>query len=90
MNKIIERLICDCNPGKVYASKSTFNTHKKSKRHKAWETKNQELDHRKTITRLQNEIESLKIKNGILEEKFSRLDERHIKLKGMYLKVVKG
>jgi hypothetical protein len=80
--KLIQRLNCECNPGKIYASKSTFNKHRSSKRHKQWELQNQELDHRKTITKLQNY-------NTALETKFKRLEQRYNKLKGLYEKSLK-
>jgi hypothetical protein len=38
---LTERLTCNCNTGKIYASK----------RHISYETSGQELEHRKTITK---------------------------------------
>jgi hypothetical protein len=77
---LTERLTCKCNPGKIYASKSTFNSHKKSKRHVSYETSGQELEHRKTITKLQNKVEQLKNFSSLIEEKYfsQELENRKI------------
>lgn len=39
---IVEQHVCPCNPGFVYKSKSTYNVHKKSKKHLAYDSKRKE------------------------------------------------
>lgn len=87
--KITEQLTCDCNPGKIYASKSSFKTHFKSKRHKQWENSKQELEHRKKNVLLENEIISLKCKLEAFQKNYISLDKKYNKLKELYLTVIK-
>ena len=72
-SEIVTVLTCGCNDGFNWKSKTTYKEHFKSKRHITYETIQQELDHRKTITKLQNEL--IKLQND------------HEKLKKMYLDV---
>ncbi|UKZ11132.1 hypothetical protein EhVM1_000117 [Emiliania huxleyi virus M1] len=51
---------CECNPSKLYASKSTFNKHFTSKRHKDWESTDELRDMKIQLTRAQNEIIGLR------------------------------
>lgn len=66
---------------KLYASKYTFNKHKESKRHKSYELKNQEFDHRKTITSKDIEISRINTKYNELLLKFQNLEKRYKNLK---------
>jgi transposase-like protein len=65
---LIEIYRCDCNPDYTYKTKSTFNSHKKSKRHVNYVRNNQERSHRETIARLQIENDHLKRINASLQE----------------------
>ncbi|MDA9846966.1 hypothetical protein N9C10_03435 [Flavobacteriaceae bacterium] len=55
---IVEQLTCPCNPGFIYRSKTTYSTHKKSKKHVAYDSKRK--DEAITATRRDNEIDLLK------------------------------
>lgn len=46
---IVESLQCECNPGKIYSSSSSFRAHKASKRHQEWEQKGEERQLRKRL-----------------------------------------
>jgi 5-methylcytosine-specific restriction endonuclease McrA len=59
---IIQSLTCECNPGKVYASKSTFSSHIKSRRHQQWEVGN-ESKH----VRIRSETEIRRLKRRIVQ-----------------------
>ena len=48
---LVKLLTCDCNPGKVYSSRSTFRSHLKSQRHLRWENVSD-------VTKLRVEYES--------------------------------
>lgn len=77
MDILAERLECNCNPGFVYKSKSTFRTHYKSQRHIAFEFKQQELNHRKTIIELNNQIVKLKLEKLDLSDKYFILKDQY-------------
>ncbi len=64
---------CGCHTGFNWKTKVTYKEHFKSNRHISYVAINQELDHRKTITKLQNELIKIQLE--------------HEKLKKMYLNV---
>jgi hypothetical protein len=71
---LVEQHTCPCNPLFVYKTKSTFNCHKKSKKHIAFETKRKE--EAIAATRRDNEIDLL---NRLLDKKtreFIALEEK--------------
>lgn len=57
---ITEVFTCECNGGKPYANRRSFNEHKKSKKHQRWEQEKEILDIRCRCKRLENEVECLK------------------------------
>ena len=59
---LIQLLTCECNPGKVYASKSTFTSHAKSRRHHQWETGTESKQ-----VRVRSETEIRKLKRRIVQ-----------------------
>lgn len=65
-NELVERLTCECN-NRIYKNIKSLKEHKKRDIHLNWVIKKQELEHRKTITRLQNQLEFLKIENSDLK-----------------------
>ena len=56
---LAQRLECQCNPGKVYASKATFQAHLKSVRHMAHESGKNVRDFQKRLTDAENRIVAL-------------------------------
>lgn len=73
---IVERLECGCNPGKVYASGSSFRKHFASNRHKAWE-KDRKVEEKTSVAEdiLARRIEKLQIDNLSLEKRVRELEE---------------
>ena len=53
---------CECNPGKVYASKATFSSHKNTLRHQRWK-----LEVEKKELRVNSEHETRRLKRRIVE-----------------------
>ena len=66
MNKLVQVLMCPCNPGKVYASRITFAAHEKSKRHREFMANRSIKEYRIRIQQLEDE-------NGRLKEEIDRL-----------------
>lgn len=58
---IIQVYTCDCNPGYTYKSKTSYNNHITTKRHQAWESKQNNRSYRERITELENQISRLKV-----------------------------
>jgi hypothetical protein len=56
---IVEQLSCGCNPGKVYVSRSTYNAHKKTQRHLAWENVSSKKHAASSVIELELEIARL-------------------------------
>lgn len=56
---IVENFTCECN-GKTYPHKKSFNEHKKTKSHQAWEKETELFDLRCRCKRLENENACLK------------------------------
>jgi hypothetical protein len=74
---IVEQLTCPCNPGFVYRSKSTYNAHKKSKKHVAYDSKRKE--EAITATRRDNEIDLMnRIIGSLTRENIKLKDENEI------------
>lgn len=57
---IIHVHTCDCNPGYTYKTRSSYNAHLMSKRHEAWDQKQDNRSHRERITELENQVSRLK------------------------------
>ena len=72
-SEIVPVLTCGCHIGFNWKTKVTYQAHLKSNRHISYVAINQESEHRKTITKLQNELIKIKLE--------------HEKLKKMYLDV---
>ena len=64
---LAESLQCECNPGKIYSSASTFRTHKASKRHQDWEQKGEERQLRKRLGEAEAEVAKMHQKVHELE-----------------------
>lgn len=58
---IIQVYSCDCNPSHTYNNKSSYNNHKKTKRHEAWENKQNNRSYREKIAELENYTSRLKV-----------------------------
>jgi len=69
---IVEQHICPCNPGFIYKSKNTYNYHKKSKKHVAYDSKRKEESI--TATRRDNELD-------LMKRMYDTLTRENIKLK---------
>ena len=76
---IVEQLTCPCNPGFVYSSKSTYNVHKKSKKHVAYDSKRKE--EAITATRRDNEIDLMQRINEKQTREIIHLKDENIHLK---------
>ena len=63
-----EVYICDCNPGKTYRTRATFSAHKKSQRHRAWESSQSERDSAARVAEKDVEIAKLLRRVRELEE----------------------
>ena len=74
---IVEVYTCDCRPSFNWKNKNTYKAHFRSQRHKQLETAAQELDHRKTVVRLQIEVDKLKAENEQLKDKYTALLYRY-------------
>lgn len=70
---VVEVFTCECRTGFNWKTKATYRTHFKSQRHKAHEITAQELEHRKSVTRLQIEADKLKSENVKLMEMYMQL-----------------
>ena len=57
---ISNTLRCECNPNKLYSSKSTYNKHFASKRHRDWEAGDELRQLKIQLTQAQNEILSMR------------------------------
>ena len=71
---LVSVFTCDCKPGFNWKTKATYKAHFTSQRHLQNETRKQELEHRKAVTRLQIEVNRLRLEN--------------IKLRRLYLKLL--
>lgn len=58
--EITESLKCECND-RVYPNRTSLNTHRKTKMHRAWESDNEVRILRCECKRLENENEALKL-----------------------------
>ena len=65
---LAEVLVCQCNPTKNYASRATFNAHKKSQRHIKWELETSTHDLRTSLAEKEYEIARLNRKIMRLEK----------------------
>ena len=65
MSALVEILECACNPGKVYTSKGTFQAHKKTQRHRIWESNRGERD--STMRSISKDYEIIRLKRRIAE-----------------------
>jgi len=70
---IVETYECRCKPGFRWKTRSSFRAHYKSNRHTNMETQEQELENRKTVTRLQIELDKEKTKNKVLKKLYLEL-----------------
>jgi|SaaInlV_125m_DNA_1040241.scaffolds.fasta_scaffold03207_5 5-methylcytosine-specific restriction endonuclease McrA len=70
---LAESLQCECNPGKIYSSASTFRAHKASKRHQDWEQKGQERQLRKRLGDAEAEVAKMHQKIHELETELTSL-----------------
>ena len=66
---------CMCNPGFKYASRDTFTTHFRSKRHLAWQSTQQERDIRIELGRKEKEIAVLKRQIDSLEQRIELIEK---------------
>jgi len=90
---IVQVYNCPCNPEHIYQSKSTYGTHKKSNRHKAWEFGQQ--SEKIEAKRRDDEIFTLNLKIKDREELIEKLLEiqkkysefEHIKKENKQLKI---
>ena len=78
-SSIVEQLTCHCNPGFVYRTKSTYNSHKKSKKHVAYVSKRKE--EAITATKRDNEIDLINRMIHLLTREKMELKDEIIKLK---------
>ena len=67
---LVHLLTCECNPGKVYASKCTLSAHTRSRRHRQWESASESKQVR---VRSDTEIRRLKRRIVELEDVVKRL-----------------
>ena len=74
MNILTEVYTCQCKLDFNWKNKNTYKNHFKSKKHKLYETINQEINHRKNITKLQI--------------KYEKLNREHEQIKKMFLNVL--
>ena len=65
MSSLVEVLTCACNPGKVYTSKATFQAHKKTQRHRIWDSTRGERD--STMRVISKDYEIIRLKKRIAE-----------------------
>jgi len=70
---LAESLQCECNPGKIYSSASTFRSHKASKRHQEWEQKGEERQLRKRLGEAEAEVAKMHQKVHELETELTSL-----------------
>jgi hypothetical protein len=78
---LIEIYTCECNPKFNWKNKKTYLNHKKSKRHQNFENNNKEKNNRITLTKLQIEINKLKLENTKLKELFLESAKENLLLK---------
>lgn len=58
---IVQVYSCSCNPSYTYPTKSSYNAHLKTKRHKAWEEHLDNKTYRERIVEMENVISRLKV-----------------------------
>lgn len=78
---LAESLHCECNPGKIYSSASTFRTHKASKRHQDWEQKGEETQLRKRLGEAEAEVAKMHQKVHELENELTLLHSKINKIR---------
>ena len=94
--EITTALQCPCRPGFAYRNDTGLASHKKTKLHKAWETKLEVKDVRTQSKKFENEIEQLKNKLGqkekvekVLLERIQILEDMNLylkaQIKGVYV-----
>jgi 5-methylcytosine-specific restriction protein A len=73
--QIAETFECGCNPGKAYASRSSFKNHFGSNRHKAWE-KDRHTDAKTAVAAdvLARKLEACTIENRALAKRIADLE----------------
>jgi arginyl-tRNA--protein-N-Asp/Glu arginylyltransferase len=82
VNNVITKVFtCGCNNGFNWKTNTTYKAHFKSKTHISWETKNQEFDHRKTITRLQNELIKIQLEHDKLKKLYLDICYENLEIK---------
>ena len=73
--KLVEVLQCGCNPGKAYASRSSFRNHFSSNRHRAWEQdKKTEEKAGTAVDILTRRLEAFRIENRSLAHRVKELE----------------
>jgi hypothetical protein len=74
---IVVAYVCPCNPEFVYKTKSTYNAHKKSMKHVAYDSKRKE--EAINVTRRDNEIDLMKrMMDSLTRENIKLKDENEI------------
>lgn len=88
---------CPCRPGFLYASKDSLNQHRRSAKHKLWESSEDIRDVRARSKDFENENHRLKIKTTSLEMRISelvseinQLKEKLQKKKGLFGRIKFG
>jgi hypothetical protein len=78
---LIQVYQCDCNPGKHYKTKQTYQKHFQSKKHCLFEEHNNKVGHVKRIQSLEVELQKVTRERDIWKDKFFEIDLLRSKLK---------
>lgn len=74
---IIQVYTCDCNPGQIYKTKSTFNQHKSTRRHQSWEAHQNNRSYREKIADLENQLSRTKTELNMWKSQAIELKQRY-------------
>jgi hypothetical protein len=87
--EIATSLQCPCRPGFNYKNDACLAVHKKTKLHKAWETKQEVKDVRTMTKKLENKLAQKEAVEKVLLERIQILEETNAylkaQLKGVYI-----
>jgi hypothetical protein len=75
---ILERILCcDCSPGKIFKTNSTFKAHLKTKKHLNFISNKDIKNYKKSSVEYENNITSQKLKIREAETKIKNLEKKN-------------
>jgi len=78
---ILEKILCcECNPGKIFKTNSTYKAHLKSKRHENWVSNTSIKNYKKSSVEYENNIVNYKLRLERLDIDYKKLEMDYKKL----------